>query len=130
MNERVGSPRIGQWYRRGGKGGPFLVTGRDPHAGTIEIQSLDGDLDEIDEANWSALPLEFAEAPEDSSGPLDSQPDQTGDEGTPEAPAEFLETLENEPDPLAEAEAEAEAEPREATPTDRPPGKPRRRAAR
>ncbi len=120
MNETVGGPRIGQWYRRGDKGGPFLVTGRDPHAGTIEIQSLDGDLDEIDDGNWSALPLEFAEPPEDISGPLDSQPDQTSDEAAAMAPAELLETLENEPDPLAEADAQ------EAAPAVRPQVKPRR----
>lgn len=94
MNEKVGSPRIGQWYLRGDKGEAFLVTGRDQHAGTIEIQSFDGDLDEIDESNWSALPLEFAEPPEDAAGTLDSQPDQTGNEGSAMPAAEALETLE------------------------------------
>lgn len=97
MNEKVGSPRIGQWYLRGDKGEAFLVTGRDQKAGTIEIQSFGGDIDEIDESNWSALPLEFAEPPEDSSGTMDSEPDGTGSEEAAMPAAEALETLELEP---------------------------------
>jgi len=97
MNELVGSPRIGQWYLRGDKGETFLVTGRDQRAGTIEIQSLEGDLDEIDDNNWSALPLEFAEPPEDSSGTMDSPPDDTGSEEAAMPAAEALEDLELEP---------------------------------
>jgi hypothetical protein len=44
-----------------------------------EIQHFDGDLDEIDEDAWGSLPLEFAEAPEDWTGPIDDvEPDDLG----------------------------------------------------
>ena len=71
MNTRVGPARIGQWYARADKGEVFQVTGLDAKAGTIEIQSFDGDLDEIDEETWAELPVELAEAPEDWTGPMD-----------------------------------------------------------
>jgi hypothetical protein len=67
----VGPPEIGQWYARGEKGQEFRVVGRDPQVRTIEIQTFDGDLDEIDAATWGTLPLERIEAPEDWTAPLD-----------------------------------------------------------
>jgi hypothetical protein len=71
MNTSVGRARIGQWYVREGKGEIFLVTGYDESARTIEIQTFDGDLDEIDLRTWTTLLLEFAETPEDWTGPID-----------------------------------------------------------
>jgi hypothetical protein len=71
MNTDVGGPRIGQWYLRSDKGEIFQVTGQDEESGTIEIQTFDGDLDEIDAEMWRALPLELAEQPEDWTGPVD-----------------------------------------------------------
>ena len=65
MNSTVGSPQIGQWYERADTAEIFQVTGIDDGAGTIEIQSFDGDVDEVDLRLWSALPLEFAQPPED-----------------------------------------------------------------
>jgi hypothetical protein len=71
MNTSVGRARIGQWYLRQDKGEAFLVTGYDDSSRTIEIQTFDGDIDEIDQEAWTTLPLEFAEPPEDWTGPLD-----------------------------------------------------------
>lgn len=71
MNTGVGRAQIGQWYLRQDKGEAFLVTGFDDSSRTIEIQNFDGDIDEIDQEAWTTLPLEFAEPPEDSTGPLD-----------------------------------------------------------
>ena len=71
MNKGVGDARIGQWYSRWDKGEMFQVTAVDEPSGTIEIQSFDGELDEIDEESWSALPLGLAEPPEDWTGPVD-----------------------------------------------------------
>ena len=62
MNNEVGSAEIGQWYARSDKGEMFQVTGLDAHNGTIEIQTFDGDVDEIDEEAWSALPLTRAQS--------------------------------------------------------------------
>ena len=71
MNSGVGRARIGQWYTRWDKGEIFQVTGYDQSSRTIEIQTFDGDLDEIDVETWQVMPLGFAEPPEDWTGPVD-----------------------------------------------------------
>lgn len=71
MNTGVGRARIGQWYTRWDKGEIFQVVGYDADSRTIETQTFDGDLDEVDLETWAALPLAFAEPPEDWTGPVD-----------------------------------------------------------
>lgn len=71
MNTGVGRARIGQWYTRWDKGEIFQVVGYDPNSLTIETQTFDGDLDEVDLETWAGLPLAFAEPPEDWTGPVD-----------------------------------------------------------
>ena len=71
MNTGVGRARIGQWYTRCDKGEIFQVVGYDPSSRTIETQTFDGDIDEIDNEAWVGLPLKFAEPPEDWTGPVD-----------------------------------------------------------
>lgn len=71
MSESVGRPEIGQWYARTDKGEVFQVVGRDEESRAIEIQTYDGELDEIDSETWGTLPLERAEPPEDWTGPMD-----------------------------------------------------------
>lgn len=71
MNTGVGRARVGQWYTRWDKGETFQVTGYDEGSRSIEIQTFDGDLDEIDLETWTALPLAFVEPPEDWTGPVD-----------------------------------------------------------
>jgi hypothetical protein len=78
MDKQVGAARIGQWYQHNDKGEMFVVTGIDDRSGAIEIQSFDGDLDEIEASAWNTLPLELAEAPEDETGPLDMDPEDLG----------------------------------------------------
>jgi hypothetical protein len=65
------NPEIGQWYLHLDKGEMFRVTACDELTHAIEIQTFDGDVDEIDEEAWSALHLERAGEPEDWTGPLD-----------------------------------------------------------
>lgn len=71
VSTSIGPPEIGQWYARADKGQAFLVIGRDDESRAIEIQAVDGDLDEIDAETWSTLPLERIEPPEDWTAPLD-----------------------------------------------------------
>lgn len=71
MNTGVGRARIGQWYRRWDKGEIFQVTGVDQQSKAVEVQTFDGDLDEIDQEAWTSLPLGLAEPPEDWTGPVD-----------------------------------------------------------
>jgi hypothetical protein len=71
MNSATGSPEIGQWYERADSGTLFQVTGLDEAAGTVEIQSFDGDVGEIEARIWSGLPLERVQLPEDGLGPAE-----------------------------------------------------------
>ena len=71
MDANFVRPEIGQWYMRGDKGELFRVVGRDENSRAIEVQSLDGDLDEIDSEIWATLALERVEAPEDWTAPMD-----------------------------------------------------------
>jgi hypothetical protein len=68
-------PEVGQWYVRRDTRDVFQVTGLDERSQTVEIQTSDGDLDEIEMETWRTVPLAFAEPPEDWSGPIDVQAD-------------------------------------------------------
>jgi hypothetical protein len=95
MNTGVGRARVGQWYLRWDKGEIFQVTGCDPSARTIEIQTFDGDLDEFDEETWATLPLGLAEPPEDWTGPVDEiEPDDLGYSETEMTAADWAQPLE------------------------------------
>jgi len=118
MNARVGPAQIGQWYLHQDKGEMFLVTGYDEPSRTIEIQSFDGDVDEIDVEAWNAMPLERAEAPEDWTGPVDDvEVDDLGYTDTEMTAADWAEPLqpfqppkEAWEDETAEDERDAEGE--------------------
>jgi uncharacterized protein DUF6763 len=71
MNRRAHHAQIGQWYLRRDLGEIFQVTGYDDHSRTIEIQTSDGDLDEIEGELWRQMSLELIEPPEHWSGPVD-----------------------------------------------------------
>jgi Family of unknown function (DUF6763) len=111
MNMSVGRPEIGQWYARADKGESFRVVGRDDESRTIEIQSFDGDIDEIDAETWSTLPLERSEPPEDWTAPMDDvEADDLGYTETDMAPADWARPLQ----PLrVEGESWEETEPEE-----------------
>jgi Family of unknown function (DUF6763) len=127
MNTGVGRARIGQWYTRLDKGEIFQVTGYDPDSRSVEVQTFDGDLDEIDLETWSALPLGFVEPPEDWTGPMDDverddlgytetemtgedwaeplrtlRPTEEGEEASQGAPADDERDLEGEDAPIEE----------------------------
>jgi len=94
MNRSVGGAQVGQWYLRLDKGEIFQVTGCDDESRTIEIQNFDGDLDEIDEDAWAALPLGLAEPPEDWTGPVDDvELDDLGYSETDMTPADWAQLL-------------------------------------
>lgn len=96
MTNGVGSARVGQWYLRWDKGEIFQVAGYDEQARTIEIQTFDGDLDEIDEETWRVLPLGLAEPPEDWTGPVDDvERDDLGYSETGMRGADWAEPLES-----------------------------------
>ena len=83
----VGEPELDQWYLREDTGAKFLVTDYDEDSATVEIQTVDGDLDELDREVWETLPLSLAEAPHDWTAPIDtlSLDDREGMEPEPDA---------------------------------------------
>jgi hypothetical protein len=67
-------PEIGAWYRiRGGES--FEIVAIDEDDRTIEMQSFDGTVEEMDLEDWSTQrasgEIEDAQAPEDWSGSVD-----------------------------------------------------------
>ncbi len=69
-------PAIGQWFRRP-NGTLFEVVAVDEDDSTIEIQMFDGTIDEVELDAWrDQLLLEVA-APEDWSGSVDMDPDDS-----------------------------------------------------
>ena len=64
-------PVTGEWYRHLDKGPWFRVIGVEKDEDLIEIQHFDGDLEEVDLAEWFAMDLARAVQPEDWTGPID-----------------------------------------------------------
>jgi len=130
MNANVGRPLIGQWYARADKGEAFQVVGYDDRSHMIEIQSFDGDIDEIDDDAWRLLLLERSEQPENWTGPVDNvEMDDLGYSETAMSPGDWTQELrpfrvEGEPwedsRPEEERDAFGAGSPREALSADVP----------
>ena len=73
------APVIGEWYRRTG-GDSFAVGATAPDARTLEHQALDGTVEEIELEEWREAEIESCEAPEDWTGSLDVEPEDTENE--------------------------------------------------
>jgi hypothetical protein len=61
-------PTVGQWYEDLENEETFQVLKVDEDKETVEIQHLDGDIEEFDVDGWAELDLELAEEPEGWSG--------------------------------------------------------------
>jgi hypothetical protein len=68
MNE---PPRPGTWYEND-EGRVLLVVTADPRAARIDIQHLDGSVDEWTYASWYEMELEEVEPPEEWRGSMDN----------------------------------------------------------
>ena len=73
------APVIGEWFRRAG-GDSFEVVAIDRDDHTIEIQYFDGTVEEIELEEWRESEIETCEAPEDWTGSLDVEPEDTENE--------------------------------------------------
>ncbi|WP_237056013.1 DUF6763 family protein [Microbulbifer sediminum] len=60
-------PDIGNWFEMIDSGQLFEVVALDDLHRTVEIQYLDGTLDELDMEQWQSLPLATAAPPEDAN---------------------------------------------------------------
>lgn len=61
-------PTAGQWYEDLENDETFQVLRVDEDREIVEIQHLDGDLEELDVDDWAELDLELTEEPEGWSG--------------------------------------------------------------
>lgn len=68
-------PIPGSWYCCRVKGQLFQVISVDDD-GSVQIQRFDGDLEVLEMEAWDELDIDFAEPPEDWTGPVDDlEPD-------------------------------------------------------
>ena len=61
-------PTVGQWYEDLENDETFQVLRVDEDREIVEIQHLDGDVEELDVDGWAELDLELSEEPEGWSG--------------------------------------------------------------
>jgi hypothetical protein len=61
-------PTVGQWYEDLENEETFQVLKVDEDREVVEIQHLDGDVEELDVDGWAELDLEMTEEPEGWSG--------------------------------------------------------------
>ncbi len=73
------TPVIGQWYRRA-EGDSFEVVAIDADDRTVEIQYFDGTIEELDLDDWFEEPIVSSEPPEDWTGSVDVEPEDTENE--------------------------------------------------
>ena len=77
---RDNEPVAGQWYENVDDEETFRVLSVDEDAEIIEIEYLDGELDELDLDEWQELDLELIEEPEGWSEDEDEDEDEDDDE--------------------------------------------------
>ncbi len=74
-------PAVGQWYENAEEDETFRVLSVDEDAELIEIEYLDGDIEEIDVDTWAELDLEKTTQPEGWSGdPIKEDDDEEEEE--------------------------------------------------
>jgi uncharacterized protein DUF6763 len=72
-------PVAGKWYRDLEEDESFLVLSVDEDQELIEIQHVDGDIEEIDLDTWAEMDVEPGEEPEGWSGSGDDDDDDDED---------------------------------------------------
>jgi hypothetical protein len=69
-------PVAGQWYENVDENESFRVLSVDEDAELIEIEYLDGDIEDLDLDTWAELDLEKIDQPEGWSGADDEEDDE------------------------------------------------------
>lgn len=76
-------PVVGQWYREAETGRAFVVAGSDANFRRLELQSVDGEVEEIETDAWLQLNLTRVDPPEIWEDWDDNDADElTGEEMT------------------------------------------------
>jgi len=91
-------PITDNWYRHMDKGQPFRVVEVDETKMLVDIQYFDGNLEEIDLADWREMDIEPCEEPENWAGALDiPEQDDFGTSVTDTTPADWVAPLQEVP---------------------------------
>ena len=98
-------PVAGKWYRDLEEDESFQVLSVDEDQELVEIQHLDGDIEELDLDTWAEMDLEPTEEPEGWSGSGDEDEDFDEDEDLDD---EDLEDLDEEDEEVVEEEESGE----------------------
>ena len=73
-------PVVGQWYENIDENDSFRVLSVDADAELIEVEYLDGDIEEIDLDTWAEFDLDKIEQPEGWSGEEIGKPEDEEEE--------------------------------------------------
>ena len=73
-------PAAGQWYENLEENESFRVLSVDEDAETVEIEYLDGDIEEIDLDTWAELDLDKIDEPEGWAGGDEDDDDEDDEE--------------------------------------------------
>lgn len=73
-------PAVGQWYENIDENESFRVLSMDEDSELIEVEYLDGDIEEIDLDTWAEFNLEKIEQPEGWSGEAIATDDKEDDD--------------------------------------------------
>ena len=73
-------PAAGQWYENIEENESFRVLSVDEDAETVEIEYLDGDIEEIDLDAWAELDLDKIDEPEGWAGSENDDEDEEDEE--------------------------------------------------
>ena len=73
-------PVVGQWYENIDENDSFRVLSVDADAELIELEYLDGDIEEIDLDTWAEFDLDKIEQPEGWSGEEIGKPEEEEEE--------------------------------------------------
>ena len=73
-------PVAGQWYENVEEDDSFRVLSIDPDTELVEIEYLDGDIEEMDLDTWHEMDLERIEEPEGWASEDDDEDDEEEDE--------------------------------------------------
>jgi hypothetical protein len=73
-------PVVGQWYENIDENESFRVLSMDEDAELVEIEYLDGDIEELDLETWHELDLEKIEEPEGWAGSAEDEEEEEEEE--------------------------------------------------
>lgn len=90
------NPVIGNWYQNAELGSIFEVVALDEDEETIEVQHLDGEVEEYDLDAWRELPIAAVAPPEDwRSGFELSREDAADPDDTAQPPEDWVDAVDH-----------------------------------